>query len=1038
MHRIESVLLIILGLLGATARISAANTNALPRLNLEAVPIRLAVATFVSGSDRTELKEQSTNLTDLLTVRLSQSSKFQLVERQAIDSVTEEISLSLSQVSKPADAIRIGKMLRADWLLVGSFLENAATNTIIVKILDAQTGIMRDLTAVSVNRANASETVSAIADFVNDSASGTSNAEPRIFFGIGGFEDLSINNRYPDFRKGLRADLEKHFHGSRYTLVERSAVEPLLTELRLNLGGLTDNTVPSKLAQPAFLLVDGSYQSYQDTDAKVNLVLRVQEIGAGQNFYSFNEQPGQGLNEKVAAALNRALADLRQSGGSSTRKEEAVAQVARGMERCRVDVMGYGDYNLGGYSLDAEAEKRLKNIAEGMEAFEAALLLDPDNAKAKICLAACLLDRAIKREEEGRNYLREVIAGSSDGVIVRAARLRLALSYAAKNPVQTLNLLIALARDTPDPCERTKVVEHIIALRGDFLDRPKPFSAEKGAEILEMLLMDDCEAANNPGCYRHGFHTSVDRGRRFGELQSLVGYRTQSAEDCFEKILPGITEKFPIAAGRIWMSYALWRQQMGSRPPELVWEHVRACLQRYVDNPEIFPGLEVWMYDLPFFFRWSVEQGEFKSADIISNFRVNGLGPLDNSAQTYYYRGFCYRGLGNWREAAEAFTIAQTNAESLVMGADGPWGREGTKVLASDLLGECRQHLASAESVVLEKSAHENPEPLSFSLGQPILTFGNDVVFASDGNDIWAADGTIMLHFNNSLRTWTRLHRQLEVKTNITCICADEKTVWWGTAGDGLVEMDKQTKTCKVYTEKDGLLLNQIVKLALDGEKLWIGFTQNRAGGVGYLDLHSHRFIGLTPELDLRSVTNRSAYLGLPSKTVAPRYPIHGLVATSAENLWVLADESGLQNYLSTKNDWRAFDQHTPIYCDCLSANSEYVVRAGNGGVVEIRNLRNGQIRTLSFRNRVAPRPYCTDHYNVDIYSLKIMGKRTWVGGEGFVALIDLESGRIEQLCDFSPNKMVSVQDLQIDGDLLWVAAEQNLYRLPLEKFNPH
>ena len=61
------------------------------------------------------------------------------------------------------------------------------------------------------------------------------------------------------------------------------------------------------------------------------------------------------------------------------------------------------------------------------------------------------------------------------------------------------------------------------------------------------------------------------------------------------------------------------------------------------------------------------------------------------------------------------------------------------------------------------------------------------------------------------------------------------------------------------------------------------------------------------------------------------------------------------------------------------------------------------------------------------------MGKHVWVGGDGFVALVDLASGRIEQLCDFSPNRMVSVNDLQMDNDSVWVAADEKLYRIAIK-----
>jgi len=271
-----------------------------------AAPLRLAVGGLSAPDDSKELREQNAIFTDILTARLSRITRFQLVERTAIDAVTREMSLSLSQTLKPADAIRVGGLLRADWLLLGSQLKNGETNTAIIKIVDARTGIIRDLTAVSLNRTNLEISAAGVAEFVSTSANRVSGTEQRVFLGIGGFEDLSINNRYPDFRKNLRASLEQKYRGTRYAVVERAMVNPLLAELRLNLSGLTGSALPDAAAQPAFLLVDGTYQSYQDETAKISLVLRVQEIGGGQKLYSFKEPPGPELDEKIATLISGA------------------------------------------------------------------------------------------------------------------------------------------------------------------------------------------------------------------------------------------------------------------------------------------------------------------------------------------------------------------------------------------------------------------------------------------------------------------------------------------------------------------------------------------------------------------------------------------------------------------------------------------------------------------------------------------------------------------------------------------------------------
>ena len=191
-------------------------------------PIRLAIGGFATPTDDASLRTNEDKLIDVLTAQLSQGGHFEMVERREIDSVVKEMSLSLAG-SQRTNAITIGKLLRADWLLVGSLSNVHGTNSIIVKIVDARTGIILDLSAFSINGANLSDFATSIAAFVENSAARLARMEQRIYIGIGGFADLGVNHRYPDFRKQLQAALENNYKGTRFTVVERTMVEPLLT-----------------------------------------------------------------------------------------------------------------------------------------------------------------------------------------------------------------------------------------------------------------------------------------------------------------------------------------------------------------------------------------------------------------------------------------------------------------------------------------------------------------------------------------------------------------------------------------------------------------------------------------------------------------------------------------------------------------------------------------------------------------------------------------------------------------------------------------
>lgn len=65
------------------------------------------------------------------------------------------------------------------------------------------------------------------------------------------------------------------------------------------------------------------------------------------------------------------------------------------------------------------------------------------------------------------------------------------------------------------------------------------------------------------------------------------------------------------------------------------------------------------------------------------------------------------------------------------------------------------------------------------------------------------------------------------------------------------------------------------------------------------------------------------------------------------------------------------------------------------------------------------------------ISSLVACDNKLWVGGWGFLALVDMETLQLEKLCDFDPHRALVVQGLEIAGNDLWVAIGKKLYRFP-------
>ena len=115
-----------------------------------------------------------------------------------MEAILRELSLSMSSLSKPTEAVRVGQMLKADWLLLVSFPERT-TNVVLGKILDASTGIIRDLQLVPMKPGEPSSAVEAITGFVIGANNPSASVKDRLWIGFGGFEDIGLHQRYRNF-----------------------------------------------------------------------------------------------------------------------------------------------------------------------------------------------------------------------------------------------------------------------------------------------------------------------------------------------------------------------------------------------------------------------------------------------------------------------------------------------------------------------------------------------------------------------------------------------------------------------------------------------------------------------------------------------------------------------------------------------------------------------------------------------------------------------------------------------------------------------
>jgi TolB-like protein len=101
---------------------------------------RIAVLYFDNSSASPTLDPLKTGLADMLTTDLVAAAELRVVEREKLNSVLKELKLQQDGGIDPTTAQRVGKLLGAEYLLMGSFFELMSQLRIDCRIVNVETG----------------------------------------------------------------------------------------------------------------------------------------------------------------------------------------------------------------------------------------------------------------------------------------------------------------------------------------------------------------------------------------------------------------------------------------------------------------------------------------------------------------------------------------------------------------------------------------------------------------------------------------------------------------------------------------------------------------------------------------------------------------------------------------------------------------------------------------------------------------------------------------------------------------------------------
>ena len=986
-------------------------------------PVRLAIGSLGLADD-----EQNRQLDDLITAELTGAKGFDLVERQSLDTVLKEINLGLSGLVRAKDAVRVGKLVRADWFLLGTPVKLHGINSIAVRLVDARTGVMRD-GGIFAQKA-APELAADLAGFVRQSRQAAAEASPRVYLAIGTFEDLSVNNRQADFPTQLRGYLTAAYQHSKVTLLEREYVDILQQEMRLDLAGLTeerDTNTPVQM-QSAFWLVNGYFQSYKTSGLEVELGLNIEQIFGhiavfGKKPVILRDQPGEPIFKKIKEAIDGVMSK-NVAVVAPTRFSEVGAQMEAGRELTGSligSAMGPTIYGLAypgyDYGLDEQAaNKQRRNAEEAMRALRTVLLLDPGNREAKMYLAVCLRAPTIGRLDEARNYYREIIEyGVEDrwsGLAQQALRASFE-DFEATSSEEHIRWLEAATEHGTNSSAAEFFRREAEAARTKGVLNSEGTKAQElaAARILENITNSWLEIIT-PG-------VPIDEMAEIDNFVKTFGTNQAAAAQRLVELYPKLKAQAPELAPYLLALFVM--VQVDTNAPVVV--EFQQMLEQLVQHPDqVFKPDKFWWHIWPAY-KWSCDhklygmaarllEGKISAAALYPK-HVSGINNDDKLGLA-----FAYVGMQQWEKALKIFETYSN--QPVRMGNEGPWGQMFSIVLTGKQAAYCRQKLGLSEA----RSSHE------FDMGKPLLCLCSPSTFTVDADGLWIGIGGQLLYLDFALKINLVVNLPMDASVPVTTLCLTPATIWIGTGGAGLIEFDKATRKVRQLTEKDGLMMNFISSLVLTGDTLWVGYGNERGGGLGRLDLPTRRLTSFTLSLkeDPEVLRHPSGNIVRESTDQPTHRQILAVAGGTAGDAWFATEEHPLRHYRTRDNMWEGIDQVQN--CTSLASDTEQLLvgqrwnyfsqnKSGSLGV-SILNFKDGQWRSFKEAEGLPPGAVTT---------LTLDGPNLWVGGMGYIALVDPARDKV---LGFAYVQAKTVDRIQVGGGYVWAQFDWHLYRTPL------
>jgi len=966
--------------------------------------IRLAIGNLGLATE-----VQSRQTADLTLVDLAGAEGLEMVERHALDAVLKELNLGYSGLVRAQELLHAGKLLRADWFLVGSAVNLTGTNYTVVRIVDAHTGVTREVEVFAIDN-DAPRLAAALASFARRCRQNAATAKSPVFLSVGSFEDLSVNNRQATLPTQLRGYLLVAYRGTPVTLLEREFADVLFREMRLDLAGLTDESGTNvSVMQSAYWMVDGSYQSYETSVQEAELELNVRRMFGKTKRLLLRDKPGEPLFQRVKETLDTAMQND-QGAVFVSRVTELRAQLAFGKDIFHAGKTGFGDFDLiwlsGNYSelySDSEKARRCRNTQEAMRAFETVLLLDPKHRLAKLYLAACCRHFCIDRLDEAQSLYRELIEDGVNDSLTTNACLALVESLGGATAQERLDWF-----EAANQTHAHEFYQSQIKAAGDQIALGRKGTPEAEVVAERKLFEEIAKWERSPSVLNFGpmgFENYVkafgtNRTRAASGLVALLPRMLATSSNLSPYLIAGtliyqVETNAPVVA-----QFEKSLEEATAHPEKLFMaKHYFSMVSREVYN-------------------WAVEHRLFLLAAQTKEARermarLKLAEPLDSDDKMGL--AFNFLQAEAWHQALEVFQSYSNRP--VRRGFSGEDKEVFLPVFTGKQANYCREKLG----LPVQVDARE------FEMGTNCLCLHSWSEFLTDADGLWVAIDAELIRLGFDLKTNFVVQLPTKGDASIRVLCSGADRIWIGTDGAGLIEFDKSTRLVRQFTVKDGLLMDSIASLHVANDTLWIGYgntrpnrLNNEGGGLGRLDLTTQVAQSFTLSLAAGDEVHRTPFgnLALEQVDKPTRRSIHALASGPDGEILFATEFHPLRQYNPQKNVWAA----TPIGSgSCIAADAErlYGGSVGNSPVlgVTVWEFKSNKVWGFDAADSL---PY------QKVTALCLDGQDLWVGGFGFVALVDTDDGKVRK---FAYVPASSVDEIQVGNGYVWAKYDWHLHK---------